>query len=299
MKKSDIFLSTRKNPLVSVIMPVYNVESYVEEAIESILNQSFSDFEFIIIDDCSTDNTLDIVHSYKDDRVIIIRNIINSGNYPSRNKGIKIARGKYIAVMDGDDIAMPDRFQKQIKVLENDATILANGTAFAFSNGQQSLIPYSYDMIKVTLLRNNMFLHPSLIIRKEVLHEIDYYNESYYFSSDYDLVCKIAQKGKIINLHDILMQYRLHENQISSTSKIRQTKYAEKIRLTYLKRCGFQLLEYEEKIFTLMMKDAETIHFSDIITIADKIKKQNQTLGCFNPDILNYFFKGIFAKISS
>ncbi len=101
------------------------MEQYVGEAIESILTQTFSDFEFIIIDDESTDKTWELIQSYRDERIIAIRNHENLGNYPSRNRGMKMARGKYIAVMDSDDVAMPERLEKQYSHLEENCNIIA------------------------------------------------------------------------------------------------------------------------------------------------------------------------------
>jgi glycosyltransferase involved in cell wall biosynthesis len=294
----NILTCRERKPSVSVVMPVYNVEAYVGEAINSILNQTFPDFEFIIIDDGSTDNTLNIIQSYKDNRIIALRNNTNLGNYPSRNRGMKIAAGKYIAVMDGDDSAMPERLEKQLEIMEADDTLLAHGTASVFSGGQISRRPCSYELLKVMLLQNNIFLHPSLIIRKEIIAEIGCYNEYYHYSSDYDLICKIARKGKIINIPDILMRYRLHENQISSAGRTRQAEFAEKIRLEYLRMCGFKLLQEEEKIFTKIMTRPKNVCISEAIAITEKIKIQNQELTFLDSVILNKFMESILLKTS-
>ena len=103
---------------ISVIMPVFNEEKYLHEAIDSILHQTFDRFEFIIIDDASTDNSLAIIQSYADERIVLICNEYNVGNYPSRNKGLEIAVGKYICVMDADDVAYPQRLELQYQYLE-------------------------------------------------------------------------------------------------------------------------------------------------------------------------------------
>lgn len=100
---------------ISIIMPVYNEEKYLREAIDSILCQTADNFEFIIIDDASTDNSLSIIQSYADKRIVLIRNEQNIGNYPSRNKGMEVAVGKYICVMDADDIAYPQRLEDDIR----------------------------------------------------------------------------------------------------------------------------------------------------------------------------------------
>ena len=101
------------NPSISVIMPVYNAANYVRESVQSIINQTYIDFEFIIIDDGSIDESLQIIESFTDKRIWIIKKSLNTGNYHSRNDGMKIAKGKYICVMDAADIELPERFEKQ------------------------------------------------------------------------------------------------------------------------------------------------------------------------------------------
>lgn len=117
-------------PLIYVVMSCYNREKYVVEAIESILNQTYTNFEFIIIDDCSTDNTFEIVKEYakKDNRILALKNDKNYCYVHSLNKGIEIAKGKYIARMDDDDISLPERFEKQVEFLEKNEDIIALGT---------------------------------------------------------------------------------------------------------------------------------------------------------------------------
>lgn len=287
-----------KNPLVSVVMPVYNNESYLKESVNSILSQTYPYLEFIIINDGSTDKSAEIITNIKDKRIIFINHSTNKGNYFRRNEGCKLAMGKYICIMDSDDIAFPKRIERQIYTMENNPSILAHGTAFIFSNGNICHKPCNYDLIKVRLLFNNMFLHPSLIIRKSTLELIGYYNEYYRYSSDYDLVCKIATKGKIINIPEILMKYRIHENQISSAYYTKQLKFANQIRLDYLEKCGFNLSIVEKKLFTLMMTKSNyiiknNINVSPIINI---LKKQNDKSSYFRPDIFNSFLENLISR---
>lgn len=145
-----------KQPRVSVVMPVYNVENYVEEAISGILSQTYSDFEFIIINDGSADNTAGVVKNIRDSRIIFIDSLENKGNYNRRNEGCRLSKGKYICVMDGDDMAMPDRIEKQVEIMESDPSLLAHGTAFVFSNGHICRKPCDYSRIKILLLFNNV-----------------------------------------------------------------------------------------------------------------------------------------------
>lgn len=220
--------------LVSVIMPVYNMVEFVRAAIDSILQQTFSSFEFIIIDDASDDGTDHVVRSYEDSRIVFVRNCFNIGSYASRNKGMRRARGKYIAVMDADDIAMPERLMKQVDYLEAYPDMLAVGTDCMFvPNGLQKKVVGSYQDILTALLNNNCFVHSSLMIRADVLRLLNGYDERYYYSADYDLFCRLALRGKIENLTEPLILYRWHSSQISVLKRGEQKSYADDIRLKY------------------------------------------------------------------
>lgn len=287
-----------KKALVSVIMPVYNVENFVKEAIDSILNQSYPNFEFIIINDGSTDNTSSIIKLEEDPRIICIDKQVNRGNYTCRNEGCRLAKGKYICVMDGDDIAMFNRLEKQVEIMEADPEILAMGTDFEFINGSICRKPKEYPLLRTLLLQNNMFLHPSLIIKKEVLLQVGYYNEEYYYASDYDLMCRISLIGKVINIPDTLMRYRLHEKQISSGQYTKQTFYANQIRLRYLKACGFKLSTNIEMYFTKMMTYSKLVDddIKKIKMTIDSLKKQNKKLDLFENDHFDKFMNLILSQ---
>jgi len=219
---------------ISVIMPAYNAEIYLHQAIDSILNQTFKNFEFIIIDDASTDSTPKIIDSYKDPRIHPIQNLFRKGNYPSRNKGMKQAKGKYICVMDADDIAFPRRLETQYYYLENHAETSAIGSNFVFSKPEiKRKLFLSYEELMIDLLTNNSFLHPSLMIRSEVVKKQGGYNEKYTYSSDYDFMARLALTYKVENLPNTLMTYRLHESQISQSHYSEQQAYADEIRQNY------------------------------------------------------------------
>lgn len=219
---------------VSIIMPVYNMVEYAKEAIKSILDQSFRDFELIIIDDASTDSLISVVRSSTDDRIIFLQNSVNIGNYPSRNRGIQIARGKYICVMDADDVAYPFKLETQFNYLEKHPDIVGIGSHYLLSiNNQIRAIPEKYEDILVALLDNNCFLHSSLMFRAEAINKMEGYNEKYVYSSDYDLMCRMALYGKVENLSESLVIYRIHSSQISQKYGMEQRKYADEIRVNY------------------------------------------------------------------
>ncbi len=228
-----------KPPLVSVIMPTYNVEKYVEEAVNSILDQTFSDFEFIIVDDGSTDRTTEILRSYTDPRIQLLSNEKNEGNYPARNRGCRLARGKYLAVMDGDDVAMPERLKRQVKFMEENPDLLACGTAYRIIDKNQIIVePTEWEDIRYILMKTFCMLHPTLLIRKEALGQLGFYGTESRYAEDYDLVLRLARIGKVVNIPDVLLNRRWHDEQISRMYKRQQNDFAGKKLLSYQHECG-------------------------------------------------------------
>ena len=219
---------------ISVIMPVFNEEKYLHEAIDSILHQTFDRFEFIIIDDASTDNSLAIIQSYADERIVLICNEQNIGNYPSRNKGLEIAVGKYICVMDADDVAYPQRLELQYQYLEACPDLWILGTGLDFSiPGMKWTLPSSHEQLMIGLLQGNVSLHSSLMIRTDVMRKYGGYDEKYVYSSDYDLMSRFSLAGKVENLPEVLMMYRWHASQISQLHQDEQKAFAYDIRRKY------------------------------------------------------------------
>ena len=226
--------NTERNIVVSVVMPVYNQEKYVRDAIESILNQTFQDFELIVVNDGSDDDSESKILSCRDERIVYVRNEENQGNYPARNIGIAKAKGRYVAVMDADDLAFPTRLEQQFTYLENHRDLCAVGSGFTFSDTlRKCRHPLGDEEIRLALLDRNSFMHASLMIRMEALRELGGYNETYRYASDYDLVCRLVLYGKVENLPDILMIYRCHPDQISQKRMRLQQMYAEQIRTHY------------------------------------------------------------------
>ena len=217
-------------------MPVYNAAKYVGEAIQSILDQTFHDFEFIIINDGSTDNSLEIVQSFRDHRIKILNNSSNIGNYPSRNKGLRMAKGEYICVMDSDDVATKLRLERQYLYMDGHHEIGMAGSGFRYYGREQDIFRENdYEKIKVILLRNNCFIHPTLIIRRDYLQKFNlWYDEKYYFSADYDLIARAARHFRITNIPEVLLYYRIHEKQITIMNRKEQMKYADNISIQQL-----------------------------------------------------------------
>ncbi|WP_334124749.1 glycosyltransferase [Empedobacter brevis] len=210
---------------ISVVLPVYNGELYLKEAISSILNQTYSDFELIIINDGSTDNSLNIIHSFDDNRIVLIDQS-NQGLAKSLNNGLRKAKGKFIARMDADDIALPQRFEKQIQYLEKRTDVKLLGTAIDMIDKDGNVIATDVPYIGNSFLKKflqkigNPFKHPTVIFDREIALNVGGYNEDIgkYFE-DYFLWNEIAHHGKIEILNEVLLKYRVTPGSIMSSVK--------------------------------------------------------------------------------
>jgi glycosyltransferase involved in cell wall biosynthesis len=207
----DTVMST---PAISVVMPVYNGEKYLREAIDSILSQTYTDFEFIILNDGSTDKTEEIILSYTDPRIVYVKNEDNLQIVKTLNKGIGIAKGKYIARMDADDISLPERFEKQFKFMEENPEVGVCG-AWIETFGNQSLFwqyPVNHNEIRISLLFYSCMGHPTVMIRND-FRDLLFYDQNYNKAEDYELWQRLVRITKFHNLPFFLLKYRLHLNQ--------------------------------------------------------------------------------------
>lgn len=215
------------NPKVSVIMSVYNGEKYIREAIESILKQTFNDFEFIIIDDGSSDNTLGIIKSYQDTRIKIIKNDANLGVSLSKNRGFDIASGEYIAIMDADDISYPARFEKEVLFLDNNKNIGLVGTYYVIIDGDDRLIervtpPIDSIVLKEGMLEKNQLGHGTIMFRRECLTRVGQYREEFKSSLDYDFLLRFTEKYDVSTIPEVLYAWRLNLHSITISKRINQ-----------------------------------------------------------------------------
>ena len=243
------------SPIISVLLPVYNGEKFLKEAIESVLNQSFDDFELVIIDDGSTDDSCNIIFSYQDARIRFLRNEQNIGLIKTLNKGINESKGKYIARMDADDICREDRFVKQVEFLEQHPSYGIVGSWCSIINSSKKIEYHtSHESLQFALLNYCCFVHPSVMIRKSVLTEYQlYFDSQYVHSEDYELWTRLLTKTKAANLPEYLLSYREHENQISSKYREAQLAMVSIIRVNYLKKIDpeipanlIELFSYED-----------------------------------------------------
>lgn len=231
-----------KDPTITVIMPIYNCDLYVKEAIDSILNQTFSDFEFIIIDDASTDNTVSIVKKYNDLRIKLIEKEKNSGYTNSLNYGLSIAKGEYIARMDGDDISFPERFEKQIDFLDKNLDVVVCGSFFKIIGTDKIYaVCENHEEIKLAMLQECPMGHPTVMMRKKIFQEYNLiYDRSKEPAEDYDLWTRLVFLGKLHNLQEVLLNYRMHNSQVSNKRNNEQKKAAIEIKLNLLNHLNFE-----------------------------------------------------------
>lgn len=202
-------------PTVSVVLPAYNAEKYLKESIDSILAQTYTDFELLVINNASTDGTRALVESYTDPRVKLINNPSNLGLIGSLNVGLKAARGKYIARMDHDDRSLPERFQKEIDFLEKHPEVAIVGTwsNIMDSNGKFIRLHRNAtrsNVIKYELMYGNSLTHPSLMMRRKEILELGGYDPKWVNTEDYELYSRAIRKYRLANIPEPLIFYRVH-----------------------------------------------------------------------------------------
>jgi len=205
-----------ENPKISMIMSVFNGEKYLREAMDSILNQTFTDFEFIIVNDGSTDNSLSIIRSYSDKRIQVIDNGQNIGLTRSLNKAIKQARGEYIARQDADDISLPDRLEEQIKYFKKNPDVALLGTSISKIDSNGKILGKTLAIAKPGqgLLKQNQFNHGSTMFKSGVVRELGGYNELFKYCQDYELWLRMAKNYAVRNLPQILYKLRFHNEAV-------------------------------------------------------------------------------------
>ncbi len=212
-----------KNPLVSVIIPCYNAEKYVESSIRSIMSQTYRNLEIIITDDCSTDGTFEILQKLvkEDSRIKLYKNEINLKIVKTLNNMIEVSLGKYIARMDADDISLPERIENQVAFLEQNTDISFLGTnAFLIDEKNfvigKSHLPLSPNDINIYIKYANPFFHPTIMLRSDIIKKMRY-NEEFFSAEDYELWKRISSVCKASNLKDCLLKYRILKTSVSNS----------------------------------------------------------------------------------
>lgn len=229
------------SPLVSVIIPCYNAEKYVEEAVRSIMNQSYKNLEIIVTDDCSTDNTLQLLKNLanEDNRIKIIENNENLKIVKSLNNMIRIAHGKYIARMDADDVSLPERIEKQVRFMEENPVYGVCGTNAWHIDERghtigKSNLPITHEDNQFYLVYYSTLYHPTIMVRSDI-YKKNFYSDVFLYAEDYELWCRLVFKEniKVVNLVEKLFKYRVFQTQSSSVYHNKQIEASTKIFDTY------------------------------------------------------------------
>ncbi len=275
-------------PKVSILMPVYNAEQYLSQALDSIVSQSFEDWELILINDGSTDRSESIIMDYDDERIFYIKNPVNLKLIKTLNKGIDYCGGQYIARMDADDICHPDRLKRQVEFLDSHPQVLMCGTAATVIDNSRKKTGNihnltSDDYLQINLMFSPSFIHPSMMIRNEVLKQSKY-DEAYKHVEDYDLWCRIAKLGKVANIDDELLQYRWHDSNVSVLNSEVQRKLKDELIKRELSRLDLIPTEvdlYCHKVTFLLYAlgnklDVPVDRFEDIANWFTKLIRQNE-----------------------
>jgi glycosyltransferase involved in cell wall biosynthesis len=283
-------------PRVSVIMPAYNAGKYISEAIQSVLDQSFSDFEFLILDDGSTDNTVSEIEKFSDPRIKLIRNEKNLRLVATLNKGLSLAKGEYIMRMDADDISLPDRFIEQIEYMDNNLDVGVCGTLMKTFGAEDEIVyhPESDLMIKPLILYRSLVAHPTVCFRASVIKQHQFkYSEDFIHIEDIDLWSKMMFYTKFHNIQKVLFLYRQSGENITSVNRnSRSERYYNFLTHLFAK----MEIQVEERVirFHVWMRNFPEINsviLSDYLGWINEIEELNQKKKWFDQDGLSASLK--------
>jgi glycosyltransferase involved in cell wall biosynthesis len=251
-------------PAITVLMPVYNGATYVSDATRSVLDQSFRDFEFLIIDDGSTDDTPAIVSAFSDPRIRFLQNARNQGLTATLNDGLRMATGRYLARMDADDIAHPLRLETQLRYMQNHPDIAITGTWIrSFGAVKRPSVfrhPEKHEDIVARLLFGSAIFHPSAMFNMARMKSVDLtYDSQAIHAEYYDLWTRAAVNLKLGNVPEILLDYRIHAEQVSREHSASQKTTSDRIRRTLLEALGISF-EPAEAVLHCRIADHDWEH---------------------------------------
>lgn len=272
------------SPMVSVLMAVYNGEKFVAQSIDSILQQTFTNFELIVINDASWDDTPNILQHYQDSRLKIYTNEQNMGLTKTLNRGLGLVQGKYIARMDADDISVASRLEKQVDFMEKNHSIgVLGGWIRNFDQGKSHIwqLATTHEQISCKLLFTTQLVHGTALLRKSVLdkHQIRY-NEDFLTSQDYELWTRLIEYTQFANLPEVLVEVRHHGQQVTKINANDLLTNTAKIRLAQIHKLGIEPTKNEELLHyycthTGFVNNLD--HLQNLSTWLLKLYQQNQT----------------------
>lgn len=235
-------------PKISVLTAVYNSAELIRPAIESVLNQTFGDFEWVIINDATPDNSIEIIERYNDPRIKIYHNETNMGLAASLNKGLALCTGEYIARMDTDDVCYPNRFERQIAFMDAHPEVAIAGSWVNLTGEKKGVwkTPVSHEEIQCKLIFNSAIAHPTVIMRKEVVEKFKFrYDESLRRIQDYDLWVRASHLVKLANIPEVLLDYRIDDSAKTEEVVKRANIVIYAIRQQQLSKLGIVLTNNE------------------------------------------------------
>ena len=278
-------------PRVTVLMPVYNVEKYVSEAINSILNQTFTDFELLILDDCSTDGTAEIIRSFSDPRVRYVKQKKNVGLADNLNTGIELSETEYLARMDGDDISVASCLEKQIRFLDAHPEVGVCGAGFRFFGTKNDTIffPEKNEEIKAEQLFGCGVIQPML--RRKILIDNNLrYKTSAFPAEDYRLWAEFLRVAQAHTLQEVLFHYRMHAGQISTEKRQLQIEKSNEARLLMLEWLSPDFSTEEKQYFIETFVPANITKqekWKVLKNFAQLIEQKNEKQKVFEPQALH------------
>lgn len=272
------------SPLVSILMPVYKTARYLREAMDSMLTQTFTDFELIVLNDCSPDNAEEILDSYTDPRIVRYKGEKNAGLSNVLNVGIGMARGKYIARMDSDDLSMPERLQIQVDYLEahSDIDLVSVGMQLFGAKEEVWLREQDPEKNKIIALFHSPILHASSMWKKDSFEKYGLrFRQEMVPSEDYDLWTRAFVKGlRFVNLRQVLYMYRIHPEQASTNTSLTAEKDRQ-VQQNYLKAVLPTLSQknrerFPDKLWPIFFANLRT-GFFDKFLLAQRLYKKSRT----------------------
>jgi glycosyltransferase involved in cell wall biosynthesis len=266
-------------PLVTVLLPVFNCETYITEAINSILLQTFTDFELLIIEGGSKDRSIEIIEQFNDPRIKLIQQEKSTkGLAAALNQGLRLAKGKYIARMDCDDISYNERLAKQVKFMEDNPTIGVSGTWYEIigvKNKEILRYPQKHEEIKAMLFFMTPLAHPTVIIRKSKLNEYNLeYDPNFIIGEDYDLWSRCSFNFKLANLPEILLKYRKHPDSLYMKHRDKNKNIFYPIYKRHFEHLGISIEREDYTIIRAIL----TLDLTNINVDIDFFKKANYWL---------------------
>lgn len=262
-------------------MPVFDCRQFIEESVSSILTQTYSDFELIIIDDCSTDGTREYLESLNDSRIILVKKTENSGYTISLNMGLDMARGEYIVRMDGDDVSLPERFAKQLAFMDANQEICLSGTGYQVIDSSTRFIPrITHKQILIAMLETCPFAHPTVIFRRSVIKKNNLkYDHFYEPAEDYKMWINLSQYGEVANLEESLLLYRVHPAQTTVTRAIKQQEVFNLIRQEWIIEICKCDKSFKGKLVSIIEKSTDlNTYFENEISLEIGLKSKGIVL---------------------